>query len=50
MIFSAGYAPLDRRHYLLNDWADDPARRRKCQIPDEVEFREGWRIAAVLIG
>src|SRR4051794_6263071 len=46
---AGGYAPLDRRLYLPEDWADDPARRRKCHVPEEVEFRQGWRIAADLI-
>ena len=46
---AGGYAPLDRRLYLPKDWADDPARREKCHVPEEVEFREGWRIAADLI-
>src|SRR6478609_4915910 len=46
---AGGYAPLDRRLYLPRDWADDPARRQKCHVPEEVEFREGWRIAADLI-
>ena len=44
-----GYAPLDRRLYLPRDWAGDAARREKCHVPEEVEFREGWRIAAELI-
>ena len=44
-----GYAPLDRRLYLPKDWAGDPARRAKCHVPEGVEFREGWRIAAELI-
>jgi SRSO17 transposase len=44
-----GYAPLDRKLYLPRDWADDPARREKGHVPEEVEFREGWRIAAELI-
>src|SRR3954452_6024179 len=44
-----GYAPLDRRLYLPKDWAGDPARRTKCHVPEEVEIREGWRIAAELI-
>ena len=44
-----GYAPLDRRLYLPKDWADDPTRRAKCHVPEGVEFREGWRIAAELI-
>src|SRR4051812_43111987 len=40
-----GYAPLDRRLYLPQDWADDPARRDKAHIPTDVESREAWRIA-----
>jgi SRSO17 transposase len=44
-----GFAPLDRKLYLPRDWADDPARREKGHVPEEVEFREGWRIAAELI-
>src|SRR5262245_8881402 len=44
-----GYAPLDRRLYLPRSWADDPARRTRCHVPDGVEFREGWRIAADLL-
>src|SRR4051812_32356766 len=46
---AGGYAPLDRRLYLPRDWADDPARRERCHVPEGVEFREGWRIAADLI-
>jgi SRSO17 transposase len=46
---AGGYAPLDRRLYLPRDWADDAARRARCHVPEEVEFREGWRIAAELI-
>jgi SRSO17 transposase len=46
---AGGYAPLDRRLYLPKDWAGDAARRAKCHVPEEVEFREGWRIAAELI-
>ena len=44
-----GYAPLDRRLYLPKDWADDPARRAKCHVPEEVEFQESWRIAVDLL-
>ena len=46
---AGGYAPLDRRLYLPEDWAGDPARRRKCHVPEGVAFRQGWRIAAELI-
>ena len=45
----AGYAPLDRRLYLPKEWADDEARREKCHVPEEVKFRETWRIALDLL-
>jgi SRSO17 transposase len=44
-----GYAPLDRRLYLPKDWADDPARRAKCHVPEGVGFQESWRIAVDLL-
>jgi SRSO17 transposase len=44
-----GYAPLDRRLYLPKDWAADPARRAKAHVPEDVEFREAWRIAVGLL-
>jgi len=45
----AGYAPLDRRLYLPQEWADDEARREKCHVPEEVKFQETWRIALDLL-
>ena len=44
-----GYAPPDRKLYLPRDWADDSARREKGHVPEDLEFREGWRIASELI-
>lgn len=44
-----GYAPLDRRLYLPEDWAGDAARREKCHVPPGVEFREKWQIALELL-
>jgi len=44
-----GYAPLDRRLYLPEDWANDRARREKCHVPREVKFQEAWRIALDLL-
>jgi SRSO17 transposase len=44
-----GYAPLDRRLYLPEDWANDPDRREKCHVPPEVPFREKSQIALDLL-
>jgi SRSO17 transposase len=44
-----GYAPLDRRLYLPEDWAADQARRARCHVPEAVAFREKWRIAAEML-
>jgi SRSO17 transposase len=44
-----GFAPLDRRLYLPEDWADDADRRQRCCVPEEVAFQEKWRIAADLV-
>jgi SRSO17 transposase len=44
-----GYAPLDRRLYLPEEWANDEARREKCHVPPEVKFQETWRIALDLL-
>jgi SRSO17 transposase len=45
----AGYAPLDRRLYLPEDWAHDKGRRAKCHVPPEVQFQEKWQIALDLL-
>jgi SRSO17 transposase len=44
-----GYAPLDRRLYLPEDWAADEPRREKCHVPAEIQFQEKWRIALDLL-
>lgn len=44
-----GHAPLDRRLYLPAAWASDHKARRKTQVPRDVVFQEGWRIALDLI-
>jgi SRSO17 transposase len=46
---SAGYAPLDRRLYLPEEWAGDESRREKCHVPPDVKFPEEWRIALDLL-
>ncbi|WP_394822519.1 IS701 family transposase [Pendulispora albinea] len=37
--------PLSLQLYVPMDWAADPERRAKVGIPDNVVFREKWRIA-----
>jgi SRSO17 transposase len=44
-----GYAPLDRRLYLPEDWASDAQRRKRCHVPEDVTFKESWRIAVDLL-
>jgi SRSO17 transposase len=46
---SAGYAPLDGRLYLPEEWAGDESRREKCHVPPDVKFQEKWRIALDLL-
>jgi SRSO17 transposase len=48
-ISAEGHAPLDRRLYLPEDWADDPARRRACHVPGGVAYRKTWEIAHDLL-
>ena len=51
LIYAApgGYAPLDRRLYLPQDWAADRDRRAKTHVPEDVTFQESWRIAVALL-
>ncbi|MEU6099080.1 IS701 family transposase, partial [Streptomyces sp. NPDC047079] len=37
--------PLQWRLFVPQEWADDPARRRKTGIPDGIGHREKWRLA-----
>jgi SRSO17 transposase len=46
---ATGYAPLDRRLYLPEDWTEDPARCEKGHVPPEVQFQEKWQIALDLL-
>ena len=40
-----GSLPLAHRLYLPKDWAEDPARRKKAGIPQQIEFRTKTAIA-----
>ena len=42
---SKGHGPLDRRLFLPKDWAEDPARRKECHVPEEIEHRTKWQMA-----
>lgn len=44
-----GFATVDRRLYLPEDWADDRQRRAMCHVPPTIVFRNVWEIALDLI-
>ena len=46
---SKGTVPLGWALYLPKEWCDDPERRRKAKIPDEVEFKTKPELGVELI-
>ncbi|MET7692316.1 IS701 family transposase [Streptomyces sp. NPDC005483] len=44
-VTDAASCPLQWRLFVPKEWADDPARRCKTGMPDEVGHREKWRLA-----
>jgi SRSO17 transposase len=40
-----GYAPLDRRLFLPEEWCQDRVRRKKTHVPRQVVFRKKWEMA-----
>ena len=40
-----GSACIGMQLYLPKEWAEEPARRRKAGVPDEVVFQEKWKLA-----
>jgi len=48
-VAAAGTALLDQQLYLPQTWAQDPERRRKTRVPQEVAFQTKPQIAADLI-
>lgn len=44
-----GAALVDRRLYLPESWADNPAARAKCFVPDEVVFRTSPELTLEMI-
>ena len=41
--------PLDYALYLPEKRTSDPERRKKAKVPEDVVFREKWRLALDLI-
>lgn len=44
-----GHVLLDRRLYLPKSWAKDKKRRKKCYVPEQVEYQPKWQIGLDLI-
>lgn len=40
-----GSLPMAHRLYLPEDWANDPERRKKCKVPDDIVFQTKLEIA-----
>jgi SRSO17 transposase len=43
------HALADERLYLPKDWAEDPARRENCGVPEEVKFRTRHELAVEML-
>jgi SRSO17 transposase len=41
--------PLGMRLFLLHEWIDDKNRRDNAGIPDNIEYKEKWRLALELL-
>jgi len=46
---SKGHSPLDRRLYLPEEWANDPERRKKAKVPEDIEFQTKPQMALEMI-
>ena len=42
---SKGYCPIDRKLYMPQEWIEDPERRRKAGVPEDVVFQTKPQIA-----
>lgn len=41
--------PLGMELYLPEEWADDPYRRERAEVPPATKFREKWRLGLQLV-
>ena len=46
---SKGYAPIDRRLYIPQEWIEDPERLKKAGVPESVVFKTKPQIALEMI-
>jgi SRSO17 transposase len=45
----SAHVPIDFELYLPESWTGNPARRKECHIPDDVEFRTKEELALLMI-
>jgi SRSO17 transposase len=48
-VTAQGAALVDRRLFLPREWARSRKRRQQTHVPEEVRFRESWRIGLDLV-
>jgi len=46
---SKGHSPVDRRLYLPQEWIDDPVRRKKAGVPEDIIFQTKPQMALEMI-
>jgi len=44
-----GHSPIDRRLYIPQDWIDDPERRKKAGVPEDITFQTKPQMALEMI-
>lgn len=44
-----GHTLVSHQLYLPEEWASDRARRKKCHVPKDVEFKTAWEIGVAMV-
>ncbi|MDI7269845.1 MAG: IS701 family transposase, partial [Myxococcota bacterium] len=44
-----GTSLIDAELYLPKDWVNDPVRRKKTHVPEDVRYRKGWELGLTLV-